>query len=261
MKYSFIHCFQSEWQKQKGSLASWIVIIGGFFVPALMLIMRLYNYRTLKITYDLVDFWMQNWRNNWQYMVGFLLPTGIILATSLITQIEYKNNAWKQVHTLPLKLSTIFFAKLAVILTMVLQFFILFNIGNYLAAIIPYLLISGVPFPKEPFPFKMLLQQNAFYFIGCLPIVALQYLLALTYKNFIVPIGIGFVFWIAMLIGNEWAYAFINPYSYCLLYYMHGNTGISLSTHIININYMAIGYFIAILTLAYILYVSKKDKS
>ena len=261
MNYSFIHCFQSEWQKQKGSLASWIVITGGFFVPASRLLLRLVNYKTLKITYSKADFWMLSWQNSWQIMAGFLLPIGIILATSLITQIEYKNNTWKQQHTLPLKLSTIFFAKLAVILTMVLEFFILFNIGNYIAVIVPYLLISGVVFPAGPFPFKILLQQSVHFFIDCLPIIALQYLLGMVFKNFIVPVGIGFILWLTVVFGAEWKYAFIMPYSYSWLYFLNGKSAFSLSGISINIDYMAIGYFIAITTIAYVIYVLKKDKS
>src|SRR5450432_3168395 len=78
------------------------------------------------------------------FHVLFLYSICVILAASLITQIEYKNNTWKQLHSLPLSFTTIFFSKLAVIIVMVLQFFIWFNIGIYLSALIPYLLVSGV---------------------------------------------------------------------------------------------------------------------
>jgi hypothetical protein len=40
---SFLHSFQSEWLKKKRSLASWIVIIGGFFTPAIIIVARIVN--------------------------------------------------------------------------------------------------------------------------------------------------------------------------------------------------------------------------
>src|SRR5579859_4006477 len=101
-------------------------------------------------------------------MAIFLLPIGIILAMSLITQLEFKNNAWKQLHTSPQSFSMIFFTKLAVVIVMLVQFFILFNLGVYLSGVIPYFLFE-VPYPKDPIPFGLLAKDSLFYFIDCLP--------------------------------------------------------------------------------------------
>ncbi len=169
MAISFIHSFQSEWLKKKRSLASWIVVVGGFFTPAIIIIARLVRHDTLQALYSADGFWKLLWKNSWESMAIFLLPLGVILATSLITQIEYKNNTWKQLHTLPLNLTTTFFSKLVVIIVMMVQFFILFNIGIYLSAVVPYLLVSGVPYPHDPFPTMFFLKENMFYFIDCLP--------------------------------------------------------------------------------------------
>src|SRR6478736_6495527 len=128
MTLSFIHSFQSEWLKKKRSLASWMVIIGGFFTPTIVIIARLVHYDSLSAIYSAPDFWQKHWRTSWESVAIFLLPIGVIMATSLITQLEYKNNTWKQLHTAPLSLTTIFFSKLSVIMVMMLQFFVLFNI-------------------------------------------------------------------------------------------------------------------------------------
>ena len=37
----------------------------------------------------------------------------------------------------------------------------------------------------------LFLKEDALYFIDCLPIVALQYLISLRFKNFLVPVGAG----------------------------------------------------------------------
>jgi lantibiotic transport system permease protein len=260
MTNSFIHSFQSEWLKKKRSLSSWLVIIGAFFTPVIIIIARLIHHEQLASLYAKDNFWDQLWKSSWESMAIFLLPIGVVLATSLITQLEYKNNTWKQLHTLPLNFSTIFFSKLLLIIVMVLQFFILFNIGIYLSALIPYLLISGVPYPKAPIPFAAILKEDAYYFIDCLPIIALQYLISLRFKNFLVPVGIGFGLWIAALGALSWKFGYLIPYTYCPLNYLKNQTGGRAATPGINIHLLAVFYFAAISIVSYIMYLTKKEK-
>jgi len=260
MNNNFIHSFQSEWLKKKRSLASWIVIIGGFFTPIIIIVARLVQHNKLIPIYTDANFWKLLWKNSWESMAIFLLPLGVILSTSLITQIEYKNNTWKQLHTLPLKLTTIFLAKLSVIIIMILQFFIFFNIGIYLSALIPYLLISGVPYPKTPIPFDFFLKENALYFIDCLPVIALQYLLSLKFKNFLVSVGVGFVLWVGALASLSWKFGCIIPYTYCTYNYLKDSTGGKVVLPTINIHYFAIFYFVIFTVISYILYITKREK-
>jgi hypothetical protein len=131
------------------------------------------------------DFWNILWKQSWEAMATFFLPMGVILATALITQIEYKNNTWKQLHTTPQKFITIYFAKLAVIVVMMAGLFALFNVGIYLSGVIPALLYGSVSYPTAPIPFLLFLKENIKFFIDCLPILALQYLISLRFKNFL----------------------------------------------------------------------------
>src|SRR4051812_30475363 len=147
MSGGFARAFQSEWLKRKRSLASWLVVAGSFFTPTIVIVARLINHERLYQVYSADGFWKELWKSSWESMAIFFLPMGAVLATSLITQLEFKNNAWKQVHALPLSLTAIFFSKLAVAVVMLVQFFVLFNLGVYLSAVAPYLLVSGVPFP------------------------------------------------------------------------------------------------------------------
>src|SRR5437762_2222425 len=115
---TFINSFQSEWLKKKRSLASWLVLVGALFTPSIILMSRLKNHAALPKLYLVDDFWQKLWNQSWESMEVFLLPIGITLATGLIAQIEYKNNTWKQLHTTPQSYTTIFLAKLLVILIM-----------------------------------------------------------------------------------------------------------------------------------------------
>src|SRR3954470_13449125 len=114
----FIYCFQSEWLKTRRSLAAWLVVIGASFTPVIITIARLVHHTKMAAISTSDNFWMALWNSSWESMAIFLLPTGTILASSLITQIEYKNNTWKQLHTTPHSLVTLFLAKFAVVVVL-----------------------------------------------------------------------------------------------------------------------------------------------
>ncbi len=211
---NFINTFQSEWLKKKRSLASWLVIVGAFFTPSIILMSRIKNADQLSALYVSDDFWQKLWNQTWESMAVFLLPIGIILAAGLITQIEYKNNTWKQLHTTPQRFTTIFFAKFLVILIMLVEVFVLFNVGIYLSAVVPSMLFSNIPYPTAPIPYMDFLNANVNFFLDCLPILALQYLLSLQFKNFLVPIGVGFVIWFLGVGMLAWEYSYILPYNH-----------------------------------------------
>jgi lantibiotic transport system permease protein len=260
MILSFIHSFKSEWLKKKRSLSSWLVIIGAFFTPLVIIIYRLVHHKQLATIYAAASFWNKLWENSWETMALFLLPMGVILATSLIIQLEFKNNTWKQLHTTPLNFTTIFFSKLAIIIVMVLQFFLLFNVGIYLTALVPYLLVGGVPYPQAHIPYVALIHENFLFFVDCLPIIAMQYLLSLQFKNFIIPIGIGFGLWIASISALSWKFSYTIPYIYTMLNFLKTQQGGRIAVMPVNIHLLAFGYFITITIVSYLLYITKKEK-
>ncbi|WP_290839063.1 ABC transporter permease [Flavobacterium sp.] len=257
----FLHVFNSEWRKKKRSLASWLVVLGAFFTPVIVTIARLVNYESLPQIYASDRFWNLLWSSSWESMAIFLLPLGVILATSLVTQLEYKNNTWKQVHTLPVGFTTIFFAKLMVIVVMMLQFFVLFNIGIYLSGVLPCLLVPDIPYPTQPIPFQYFIKENALFFIDCLPIIALQYLISLQFRNFLVPVGAGFALWVGSLAALSWKFGYVIPYTYGMLHYLKDNPGGKVILPLVNVHVLAVGYFVGITLVGYVLYRTKKDKS
>jgi hypothetical protein len=260
MTLDFVHAFQSEWLKKKRSLASWLVVIGAFFTPAIVIVARLIKHDALQPLYSADGFWTLLWRNSWESMAIFFLPMAAILATSLMTQIEFRNNAWKQVHALPLSATVLFFAKLTVILLMMVQFFVLFNVGIYVSAVVPYLLVGGTPYPNAPLPLRYFLAQDALYFIDCLPIVAAQYLLSLRFKNFLVPIGFGFLAWVGALAALSWKFGYVLPYTYSMLNYLKDNPGARGIVPNFEFHWLALAYFVLFTLAGYGLFVTKAQK-
>lgn len=248
---------QSEWIKKRHSSASWLTVVGALFIPALVLIKRLLNPHTLIESNSSATIWKVLYSQCWQYMSVFLLPMGIILTASLIAQIEFRNNAWKQVHTTPQSYTVLFLAKFCIVIIMLVQFFLLFNLGIVMAGIVPALLFADVPFPKQDFPFEAFLIGNSKFFLYSLPILSLQYLLSIHIRNFMVPIGIGFAMMIASLIAVSWKYGYFLPYTYCSKQFLINDNRIDPE---VNIYAWAAGYFFLFTILNYILYINRKSR-
>lgn len=256
----FVPAFHSEWLKRKRSFASALVIGGSLFTPAIIIAVRLIHHRGLPALYAMEKFWPELWRASWESMAVFFLPLGAILATSLITQIEFRSNAWKQLHTLPLSTAVIFLAKLAVILVMLLEFLLLFNAGIYLAGIVPFALVPGVPHPKGAFTALPLLRENAFYFLECLPIIAVQYLMALRSNNILVPIGIGFAAWVGALAAVASKIAIWWPYGYTIVHYLRDKPKGAHFAAYTHLHWLALGAFVALTLAGYAAFVLKPER-
>ena len=166
---TFVASYQSEWLKTKRSLAAWLVVLGGFFIPFILFWARVLYPDKLRKEVLSPTYWEELLGQSWQFMAIFMLPMGLVLATSLLTQMEFRNNTWKQLHTTPQSYTTIFVAKLGVLLTMLFQFFILFNLGMYLSGILPPL-VRGISLPKQAFPWEVYLKTSGHFWINCLPI-------------------------------------------------------------------------------------------
>ena len=260
MNMTFLNAFRGEWLKKKRSFVSWLVIAGALFTPAIVIVARLVRQGALPQLYADAAFWNTLWKNAWESMALFFLPMCAILIVSLVTQIETRNNAWKQVHALPLGRATIYFSKYLVVLLMMLTLFVLFNIGIYLSAIVPWLLVGGMPYPQGEMPVSLFLRENALYFVDCLPIVAAQYAMSMRLRNFMVPIVVGFLTWVGALGALPWKYAYAIPYTYTLLNYLKNDSTGKAAIPDLNFHWLAVVWFVAFTAIGYALFAWRDEK-
>lgn len=250
---NFINSIKSEWLKTKRSAAFWLCLIGGTFIPIIYLIVFFVKGYTINSYHTpLTNCWQIYFKDLWRNSAVFILPMSVIFFSSLITQIENKNNTWKQVHASPQSFSRVFFSKFTVIILMTILYFIFFNFGILFSGILPSLILEH-KFPVDSLPISYFLIENVKFFITCLPILAFQYLLSLQFKNFLIPIGIGFLGLVSSLIGISWKNIFISPYSYCTM-------AVFPFKRDFNIFLYAFAYFIILMILSFFLYYTRKDK-
>jgi lantibiotic transport system permease protein len=252
----FIYSVQSELLKLKRSAVLWVSIIGSLFLPIVFTIRYLSINMHLNKLENIGDInsWMPLFMQIARPFTGFLLPIGFILIGSLITQVEYKNNNWKQVHTTPQSFTRIFFAKYTVLLLIAILIFTVLKIGVLLLGFIPCLVLEG-QLPNDMVPFSFLITESGKALLTCLPILSFQYLLGLQFKKFLIPMGVGFTVFIGTMMALRTKYVYFSPYSFAI-YYLEGDL---IPKHI-NIYIISALYFIGFTTLNYLLYVTKKQK-
>lgn len=156
-------------------------------------------------------------------MMGFvILPYFVILACTLLPQIEYKNNTWKQVLASPQSRATIFFSKFINIQLLVLLFLVANQLLMLAGAVILHFVHPSLEILKQPLNGYNILMTPVNAFIGMLAIGAIQFWLGLRFRNFVVPVAIGFACWVAgtiLVVQSQTAVAAYFPYSY----HVYGN--------------------------------------
>jgi hypothetical protein len=215
---SFIISAKTELFKTKRTAAFWITIIGAAFIPLVYLLLFLLDPKeTIRdIGPQAGKIFIQR---AWQIFCVFVLPMSIILLTTLVTQIEFRNNTWKQVFASPQSLGNIFFSKYLAIHIMILFCFLVFNVLIFSVGIIAALTNPDFAFLEHKIDWQMILKLNLKTYIGILAMSAIQYLLSLRFKNFIASIGIGLLLGIGGIIAffSQWQHIYKYPYSFAAL--------------------------------------------
>lgn len=151
-------------------------------------------------------------------ITGILIfPFFIILACTLLAQIEYRNNAWKQVLTAPQRRGSVFGAKYANVHRLILTFLLVNQLCVGLEAVIVHFKHPSLNLLLQPVDWLLVLTTVLNSYVALLALVSIQFWLGLRFRNFIAPIGIGVGLWFIgtlLLLNYESPMAAYFPYSY-----------------------------------------------
>jgi lantibiotic transport system permease protein len=218
MVASFILNTKAEFLKTKQTAAIWLTVIGAAFIPIVSSI-RLMARPDRFIPVFKKDPWQMLINDNWQAGVLFLLPMYVILLTSLVVQIEYKNNTWKQVYASPRTMADIFLSRFIIIHTLILIALILFNVFILITGCAVNLVQKGYSFFDQSIPWKTLFTLTIKSYFSVLAITSIQYWLSLRFRNFIIPLGIGVALVITGFMINQWEHLYCYPYMYPVIFF------------------------------------------
>ena len=146
-----------------------------------------------------------------------LFPLFIILICTLLPQIEYRNNTWKQVFASPQTKANVFLAKFMNVHLLLLFFLIATHLFMFLTIVGVNFIKPSLNLFEHPLDGSRVLVNAANAYILCLAICAIQFWVGLRFTNFIVPIGIGFALWLTgtiMAVQYKSNLVFYFPYSF-----------------------------------------------
>jgi len=231
----FILNTRAEFLKSKRTAVIWITIVAAIFVPVIDFIICLER-PDVMISKMQPDFWSPYLHFVWKNTAAIIVPIYTMLIASLIVQIEYRNNTWKQVYASPRKFLDIFFSKLIVINALVFLFFVLFSLFFILSGMAVGVVNTAYHVSDNPIPFEAIAALAGRVYLGIIPVMAIQYWLSLRFKNFVIPLGVGIGLWISGVVLLDWDKIVYYPYMYAPLMFFtdfskHPET---LSTLVIN---------------------------
>ena len=146
-----------------------------------------------------------------------IFPMFVVLICTLLPQLEYRNNTWKQVLSSPQEKKNIFLAKFLNIHLLMLLFLIATHVFLLVPVVMAHFMQPELNLLGRPLDgYTVWLRAGNSYVLG-LALSALQFWLGMRFRNFIVPIAIGLGCW---LVGTLMVFEFKSsvapyfPYSY-----------------------------------------------
>jgi hypothetical protein len=213
----FILSFRSEFYKTRKTMGFWSSVL----LPLLLCLLIFIGFfsKSDNLAHSPgVMLWFQFSGAILGVMGSLLLPMLIVFIAYSVNSIEHKADTWKTLFSLPISKLSVYTAKYFYAFFLVflcLALFVLFTVGfgNFLGILKPELKFSD-------YSAANLLTQLYFkLFLSSLGILSIQFLLSLLFRDFLIPMGIGFVCTITGVIlgGKGWDYAYLFPYSHPML--------------------------------------------
>lgn len=186
---------RSEILKSKRTAAFYFTLIGAAVIPSLMLFMIIADGLPSgkKSSTDPINA-LFNISSDMTCLA--LFPIFIVLACTLLPQIEFKNSTWKQVLTSPQKKEDVFVAKFLSIHLLMILFLVAGHLLTWLVVIASHFILPQFNILSHSFDATKVLEDNAHTYLSGLGICAIQFWVGLRARNFIVPVAIGLAFWL-----------------------------------------------------------------
>ncbi len=209
----FLRSLRSEFYKSRHTLGFWSAILLPFAIIFLESIGFFIKSDKLAAAPP-KELWGQFAGIPMAVMGSFLLPMYAVFVGYSVNNIEHRSDTWKTLFTLPIPKWSIYSAKYvyAVILVFVaLVLFAMFTLGfgHLLHLIKPQLRFDG--YSQEIA--RMLADVYFKLFLASMGILSIQFLLSLLWKDFLKPMGLGFIGVIVGSILVRWEYSYYFPYS------------------------------------------------
>ena len=146
-----------------------------------------------------------------------IFPLFVVVLCTLLAQIEYRNQAWKQVLSAPHTKANVFLSKFLTVQLMMLLFIVATHVFIWVVAVIAHYKLPELDVLHRAFDGKKIYQGLLNMYITTLALCTIQFWLALRFRNFIIGIAVGLALWlVGTLLALEMNSPMANyfPYSF-----------------------------------------------
>ncbi len=186
---------RSEMLKTKRTAAFYFTLVAAAIIP-LMFMMSALGHDLPDENQSLKDPLNAIFSESAQMVGGGILPLFVVLICTLLPQIEYRNNAWKQVLTSPQSKATVFMAKFLNIQLLIVLFLVANHLFMWLDVVLTSFVMPELDIFNRPLDGYAVLARMMNMYIVVLAISSIQFWLGLRFRNFLVPLAVGLFLWL-----------------------------------------------------------------
>ncbi len=188
-----------------------------------------------------------------------MFPMFVVLISTLLPQIEYRNNAWKQVLASPQTKGNVFLAKFVNMHLLILVFLVTNLLAMFLTATVLHFREPSLHVLNQPLNVYQVLLIRVNIYVALLAMSCMQFWLGLRFRNFIIPIAIGISCWIIgtiLVFEYKSGIAAYFPYSFQVY-----STFPKYKAQLNAIHWTSIAFAVTLLVLAFINFNRRGNKS
>lgn len=196
---------RSEFTKTKHSPIWIMTFLAAALAPALMLLAIRETHDGGKPSDDIVKMARGAWDFYYYQGTGIMsfvfLPMFIILTSTLLPQIEYRNHTWKQVFASPQSFGKLYFSKFLVFQLFIVVFILASLVFIALSGVVSASLNPKFHFYAHPLNWETMLVSILNAYVASLGLSAIQFWMGIRFKSFLIPIGAGVLCFILGMIN------------------------------------------------------------
>ncbi len=238
---------RSEILKSKKTSSFYLALAAAAFAP-FMSMLDIFLDEGIS-TRDQTDILSRMFIQKFQMTGGLVFPFFIILVCTLLPQIEYRNNAWKQVLTSPQSKLNVFFAKFISVHRLIIIFLVANHIFVWLVVLVLHFSNPSLHVLSQPYHLSRVLLTLFNSYVALLGLSAIQFWLGLRFRNFIIPIAIGIACWFT---GTILALQVKPPFIEYFPYTHHAYPNFDeLTSQIDKVHWLSLGYAVLFLVIGF----------
>jgi len=212
---TYLTAIKAELLKTKRTSVIYVTMITSFIVPLMNFFFNGEEPPSMKAL--AANPWNKYFNDGSQPLLIVFLPLFVILITSLIPQLEHRNNTWKQVLASPQSKFNIYFSKFFIIQLFILFFIVMHNIYTVFSLMGIDAVRHDLKLSTHTLDWNRFWKLNGNIYASVFAISAFQFWLGVRFRNFIIPLAVGVGLWLSTLLlvgAYNWPHGDKIPYAF-----------------------------------------------